>query len=264
MPSSTLAAMERAIGLGLDGLELDVHATADRSVVCCHDATVDRTTDGHGRISSLTLAELQSLDPCHYFVPGLGEDPSRPESEYPFRGRARDDSRWRIPTLDEVLDSFPDVFINLDIKETSPEVEPFEELLASVLAAHGRQDDVIVASFHGPALERFNAVAPDTPLAAPPGLVAEIWQASRLGGPPPSKPYHSVVALQVPTEFAGVRVVDRQFVDFVHRMGLALHVWTVDEASEMVELIDLGVDGLMTDRPSVAVEAIDPLGVRWR
>ena len=137
-PSSTLFAIRRALETGATGIELDVHATADRQLVVCHDATVDRTTDGHGAIHALTLAELQELDNAHWFVPGddvtVGLDPDA----YPYRGRAPGDADFGVATLSDVLDlveDHPGVALNLDIKQTAPAVEPYEELLAKTITS---------------------------------------------------------------------------------------------------------------------------------
>src|SRR6516165_4869197 len=110
--------MERAVAAGADALELDVHATADGHVVVCHDATVDRTTDGHGAISALSLARLRQLDNAYWWVPGFVVAPGRPAAEYPLRGRAPADRELGVVTLDEVLEAFPGVVLNLDIKQT--------------------------------------------------------------------------------------------------------------------------------------------------
>jgi glycerophosphoryl diester phosphodiesterase len=132
-PSSTLLALRQAVAAGADALELDVHATADRQLVVCHDATVDRTTNAAGPITSFTLAELQALDNAYWWVPGEVVAPDRPEAEYVYRGRAPLDPSLRVAALREVLEEFPHVFLNLDIKQTAPAVEPYEADLADIL-----------------------------------------------------------------------------------------------------------------------------------
>ena len=247
-PSSTLYAMRRAVkGAGAHGLELDVHVTADRHLVVCHDATVDRTTDGSGRIADLPLAEVQSLDNAYWWVPGEVVDHEAAEEAYVLRGRAPADPELRIPTVVEVLEEFPGVFLNFDIKQTAPDVEPYEELLAEVLRRHGRTDDVIVASFLDHATEAFSSFAPEISTAAGTSATAAFFFAVRQGTDPPPTRHH---ALQVPAELYGHPVVDEAFVTVAHRQGLAVHVWTVDEEEEMHRLLALGVDGIMTDVPS--------------
>ncbi|HUP70202.1 MAG TPA: glycerophosphodiester phosphodiesterase [Acidimicrobiales bacterium] len=260
-PSSTMYAMRRAVsGAGAHGLELDVHVTLDRQLVVCHDATVDRTTNGSGRIADLTLAEVQSLDNAYWWVPGTVVHHEAPEADYILRGRApEDDPDLRIPTLIEVLEAFPGTYLNLDIKLTAPDVEPYEELVAKVLLEYGRTDDVIVASFLDHALAAFSAHAPDISTAAGTGDTAAFFLAVRGGSDPPPTPHH---ALQVPAELYGQTVVDEAFVAAAHDHGLAVHVWTIDEEDDMRRLLALGVDGIMTDRPSAMAAVL--AGAQWQ
>ena len=159
-PSSTLHAIAHALEVGATGVELDVHATADGELVVCHDATVDRTTAGQGTIASFTLAQLREMDFSYWWIPGADVTPGRPAADYPFRGRAPADRSFGIATLREVLEQFPGVVLNLDIKQTAPVVAPYEESLARLLAEFGRTDDVIVASFLDPATDAFRRFAP--------------------------------------------------------------------------------------------------------
>ena len=256
-PSSTLLAMRQAVAEGAHAIELDVHCTADRHLVVCHDATVDRTTDGSGRIADLTLAEVQSLDNAHWWVPDAVVDHDAAPGSFPLRGRAPDDPDLRIPTLREVLESFPGTFLNLDIKETAPAVRPYEDDLARLLAEFGRTDDVIVASFSDDAVAAFSSLAPHIATAAASNASAAFYFAVAAGEPPPPT---RASALQVPLAFGGVTVVDERFVAAAHRAGLAVHVWTIDERDEMEALVELGVDGIMTDRPSILSTVLAAVG----
>ena len=247
-PSSTLFAMREAVAAGATAIELDVHCTADRDLVVCHDATVDRTTNGTGRIADLTLEEVQRLDNAYWFVPGEVVAPDRAETDYVHRGKAPDDPAFRIPTLREVLEEFPTTFLNFDIKQTAPTVEPYEALLAEELRRFGRSDDVIVASFLDAATDAFRTHAPDVSTSAGTLAVAGFVRALQDGTDPPPLPHH---ALQVPPAYEDIVIVDPLFVATAHDRGLAVHVWTIDDRAEMERLVGLGVDGVMTDRPSV-------------
>ncbi|MHB1718159.1 MAG: glycerophosphodiester phosphodiesterase family protein, partial [Acidimicrobiales bacterium] len=185
-PSSTLYAIERALRSGATAIELDVHATADRQLVVCHDETVDRTTDGHGRIADLTLAELQALDNAYWWAPGADVSPGLDPAAYPLRGRAPGDRSYGIVTLEEVLASFPDVVLNLDIKETAPAVVPYEEALADLLRRYGRGEDVIVASFLDIATDSFSRYAPEIPTSAGTVATGSFVRAVRAGADPPA------------------------------------------------------------------------------
>jgi glycerophosphoryl diester phosphodiesterase len=259
-PSNTIRAMRRALAVGATALEMDVHLTSDGHLVVCHDPTVDRTTNGSGAISGLTLAEVQSLDAAYWFVPGHEVAPGRSTEDYALRGRAPDDPELRVPTLREVLEAFPGVLLNIDIKQTAPRVEPYEEALARMLIDHGRMDDVIVTSFHDAALVAFSAAAPQVATSAGLLAVADFWRSVQDGAPPPAM---SHAAIQVPTDFEGATVVDERFVQSAHDAGVAVHVWTIDDRSEMKRLVALGVDGIMSDVPSVLVPTIAALGVAW-
>ena len=262
-PSSTLAAIGRAADLGATAIELDVHSTADGHLVVCHDPTLERTTDGSGPIASHTLAEIKALDNAYWFVPGEDAQPGRNPAAYPLRGRARDDEGYRVATLAEVLERFPGLVLNLDIKQTAPAVEPYEQALADLLRAYDRCDDVIVASFADEATTRFSAYAPEIPTSAGKAATADFFRSVVSGGDVPEAARRHV-ALQVPVTYGDVTLVDERFVTRAHSAGLAVHVWTVDERGEMEGLLDLGVDGIISDRPSILVEVLEERGMTWK
>ncbi len=261
-PSSTLYAIERAIGIGATGIELDVHATKDGELVVCHDPTVDRTADGTGAIATMTLDELRRLDNAHWFVTGKAAVHGRSKDDYPLRGRAPADRRYGVATLAEVLEVIGGCALNLDIKQTTPEVAPYEERLAAVLTNFCRPNLVIVASFHDAATERFRRLAPD--IGTSPGqneVMAFVQSVARGEDPDPAIARHA--AIQVPPRAMGVDLVTEAFVACAHDLGLAVHVWTVDEPQEIMRLCRLGVDGVMSDRPSRLVETLGALDCAW-
>jgi glycerophosphoryl diester phosphodiesterase len=259
-PSSTLHAIRAAVATGATGIELDVHATADGELVVCHDATVDRTTAQSGTIASFTLEELRSMDFSYWWIPGADVSPGRPAADYPFRGRAPADRDFGIATLREVLEEFPGVVLNLDIKQTAPVVAPYEESLASLLAEYGRADDVIVASFLDPATDAFRRFAPEVPTSAGTVATAEAWRAVQEGENLPEIP---AVAYQVPERQGDLVVVDERFVAAAHAAGKAVHVWTVNEAESMYRLLGLGVDGIISDVPSVLCSVLAASRTAW-
>lgn len=262
-PSSTLYALRKAVEAGVTALELDVHATLDGHLVVCHDPTLDRTTNARGLIDAHTLAEIRQLDNAYWFVPGQDAVAGLPDDRYPLRGRAPEDPELRVATLAEVLEAFPDVPLNLDVKRTAPEVEPYEEALAEALERAGRSDDVIVASFHDAATDAFAKRCPSVGISAGMSAVAEILRAVRAGAPPPET-IRRYAALQVPARFMDTVIVDERFVEVAHAEGVAVHVWTIDEADEMERLCDLGVDGIISDFPSVLAGVLRERGVAWR
>ncbi len=259
-PSSTLHAIAAALEAGATAIELDVHATADGRLVVCHDPTVDRTTNGSGRIAELTYDELRALDNAYWWAPGADVSPGLEPDRYPFRGRAPQDRRFGIARLEEVLEAFPGVLLNLDIKQTAPAVAPYEETLANLLRHYGRVDDVIVASFLDQATDAFSSFAPEIPTSAGTGAVANFFQSVRAGEEPAAMRH---VALQVPAIYSGLTLVDEAFVSAAHDGALAVHVWTIEEEPEMEHLCGLGVDGIITDRPSALSGVLERLGSAW-
>lgn len=249
-PENTLHAFRRAVAAGADMLEVDLRATRDGEVVVLHDPYVDRVTSGTGAIADLTLAQVRDLDAAHWFTPGVGATPDA--HRYPLRRRASavaPDPELRIPTLAEVLAALPEVSLTVDLKVGPPQVIWFHEAVAALLVAAGRADDVVVGSFSSERLDAFRGVAPHLPTSASQEEVARFWSGEPLDVP-------GLVALQVPATYRGVAVVTGDLVQRAHRAGLEVHVWTVDDPAEMRRLVDLDVDGLITDRPMVLAEVL--------
>ncbi|MGC5022286.1 glycerophosphodiester phosphodiesterase [Micromonospora sp. DT47] len=215
---NTAEAFARAVGLGYRYVETDVHGTADGVAVVFHDTTLRRVTGESGRIADLRWADLASVR-----VGGAAV----------------------VPRLDEVLDAWPQVRFNIDVKADRG-VEP---TVATVTRADAG-DRVLLASFSDARLTRLRALTQGR-VATSLGMrgVARLRLASLHGRPQRLPP--SVVAAQVPPHYGRVPVVDRRFLAYCHRLGLQVHVWTIDEPAQMHDLLDLGVDGIMTDHVGV-------------
>ncbi len=252
--------MRHAVRSGATAIELDVHASADGELVVCHDTTVDRTTNGVGKIADLTLAELQALDNAYWFIPGADVTPGLDDDRYPFRGRAPSDPEFGVTTLRKVLEEFPDTVLNLDIKQSAPEVVPYEEKIYDILMEFGRKDDVIVASFLDRALDAFSALSKDIPVSAGMTETVNFFQAVQDREEPPEI---RGVAFQVPERQGDLVVVDERFVHEAHRRGIAVHVWTVNDADAMERLIGIGVDGVISDVPTTLSAVLGESKVGW-
>lgn len=240
-PSNTIYAFERARQLGVDVLELDLHAAADGTLVVIHDDTVDRTTNGSGAVNSLTVEELQELDA------GYRWSPQRSGESFPYRGMG-----ITVPTLEEVFDAFPHTRLNLEIKQREPAIGG---TLCDSIRRHGREDTVLVGSFHDSELADFRARCPEVATSAGPGEVRFAYVLSRafLG-----RLYNpSAHALQVPEYQGSLRVVTPGLVSTARRKGVQVHVWTPNEVDEMERLLELGVDGIITDRPDRLLRILD-------
>jgi glycerophosphoryl diester phosphodiesterase len=238
LPENTLEAFAAGLTAGADRLELDVHATADGHVVVLHDATLDRTTDGSGPVSSRSLAEVQALDAgCRFRAP---------DGAHPHRGRG-----MRIPTLDALLARFPDVPINVEIKQERPAIEA---AVLDVLDRHGARARTLLAAEQATIMDRIRLAAPDvlTGFSAP--EVADFVFRVRDGLLAGYRPRG--VALQVPPAYQGIPIVTPETVAAAHGLGIEVHVWTINDEPEMEHLLDLGVDAIMTDFPARAAPVV--------
>lgn len=265
-PENTLYAYAEAAVAGADVLEMDVFQTMDNHLVILHDAAgVGRTTNGEGRIVDMTLAEVQALDAAYWFIPGEGTRRDRPEEDYIFRGIATGDKPpppgysaedFRIPTLDEALARFPHKLINVELKEDDG-VGNYEQQMADLLLRYGRIDDLIVASFDDTANGNFKAAAPCIYSSLPLGLGFQILIEFFSTGMLPEVPEH--IAAQVPPDASQIGdqipgdepipIVTPELVEAAHAVDTAVQVWTINNCEDMLRIMDMGVDGIMTDQP---------------
>ena len=251
-PENTMIAFRGAVEMGYRYLETDIHAARDGVLVLIHDDTLERTTNGSGLVWEHTLAELRRFDAGYHFSPDGGQT-------HPYRGRG-----VAVPTLEEVVEAFPDVRLNVDIKQApaagGPDRQdqpPVLEALADFIEKRGLQDRLLVASFRERVMQEFRSASGGAvATSATQGEARRFWLASRLRLERLLRvPYD---ALQVPARYGSRTVVDRRLVEAAHGRGVQVHVWTVDEPEEMRRLLGLGVDGLMSDRPDVLLEVVGP------
>lgn len=245
-PGNTMRAFEAAHALGVDVLEIDVHATADGVFVPIHDDTVDRTTDGSGAVNAMSLEALQALDAGYRWTPSGTHLEVPPGAELPYR-----DSGVVVPTLSEVLRAFPDLGVNIDIKQHDAETALG---LCQLLRDEGALERVMVASFDAPTLSAFRRACPEVATSASRREVITFYILARARLAAVYSPPFD--ALQVPTTQAGLTVVTPHFVEAAHARGVEVHVWTIDDVATMRDLIDLGVDGIITDRPDRALSLL--------
>jgi len=224
-PENTMEAFSYAVGLGYTYLETDVHVTADGVLLAFHDEVLDRVTDRMGVIEELPWREVS---------------------------RARIDGAHDIPRFEDLVMAWPDVRFNIDTKSDAS-----VDALADAIRRTGCLDRICVGSFEEHRLARLRqAFGPRLCTAAGPTEVRKVRAASyRL-----PVPRVAANCLQVPTYHEKHHLVDERFVAVARRRGLGLHVWTIDDADEMRDLLDLGVDGIMTDRPSVLKEVLTERG----
>lgn len=219
---NSLEAFASAHRLGIRHIETDVHLTADGYVVISHDPSLDRCFGASGRIEELTWREISHL---------------------------RDGQGNPMPLLAQALEAFPDMYFNIDAKS-----DGVEGPLLDVLAHHGALDRVVLTSFSEARVkwmrDRTQArVATSLGMAAVVRLVGAAKTATLPARWHVPGAHQGVVAAQVPVRYGPITVVDRRFVAAAHTAGLAVHVWTVDEEEEVLALLNLGVDGIVTNRP---------------
>jgi glycerophosphoryl diester phosphodiesterase len=237
-PENTLPAFSAAAGLGARFFETDLRLTADGVVMCHHDSTLDRTTNGSGPVRSRTRSELQEVDAGYRH---------RINGSYPFRGEG-----VGIPTLEELLTTFLDHGVIVDLKEEGLEA-PLWQLIER-LEAHSR---LIVGSFSSARVQRFRIISGGSvAVSGGPSEITGLMGASRLG----IEPSIDVQAMQVPVSWYGAPVITPRFVETAHRIGLLVHAWTINEPEEAKRLLALGVDGLITDRPDLMSGVVAPSG----
>lgn len=275
-PENTLYAYKKVAEANADVLEMDVYQTADNQLVIIHDLDVDRTTNGTGNVGELTLAELQALDAAYWFVTGQGTPHDADPSAYEFRGIATGDKAppagytaedFKIPTLEQALMAFPDKLINIELKPDLDGTGNYEQQIADLLISYGRFTNLIAASFVDEAANNFKAVAPCIYTSVPLGQATNMVTLS-FTGPMPPAPEH--VALQVPPDTSqiqqvpdGITVVSEDLVTDAHAVGLAVQVWTINECEQMLEMMALKVDAIMTDRPLLLQALLEqPAGER--
>ncbi len=214
---NTMAAFARAVDEGYRYLETDVHATLDGVLVAFHDYRLDRVTDGRGRISDLTWDQVRSS-----LIGG----------------------REPIPLMSEVLAAFPDTHFNIDPK-TDRAVGPLIDLLQS----SGAVDRVGLGSFSDRRLATMRqALGPGVATSLGPSGVALLVAAAKTRLTPRTG---AAVSAQVPVSYGRLKVISPVFIRAAHSAGLEVHAWTIDRPDEMRRLLDLGVDGIMTDRPDL-------------
>jgi glycerophosphoryl diester phosphodiesterase len=240
-PENTIEAFRLAVEAGAGGLELDVHMTRDGHIVVIHDATVDRTTSGTGAVSEMTLDELRRLDAGHNFSPDGG--PARP-----YRGRG-----VRVPTLEEVLEEFPAVAVNIDIKVGSPGIE--ESVLGVLRETKALGRALAVSTLHD-VVKRFRKVSGGhVSTGASRWEIGIFYISSRFRLEHLVRPAYD--ALQVPLRHRGIPLVTPRFLKAAHANGVRVDAWTINQADEMRRLLDLGVDVIMTDRPGTLAEVLE-------
>ncbi len=231
-PEESLPAYQNALAVGADMLEMDLHATSDGVVVLHHDATVNRITDGEGRINQMTFDELRALDAGYAFTPDGG-------ATYPYRGQG-----VQVATLREVLDAFPEAIFSAEIKQSDP---PIIDAVLAILADTEMEERVILVSFFDSVVQEIREKNPRIVTGAG---TAEMVTFTTLSDATAADYEPPCPIFQLPD-------ISPELLEIAGRFGVNVQIWTINDAAEMQAWMDMGVDGVMTDDPALLQSVID-------
>ena len=246
-PENTLEAFARALALGADVLELDIHSTRDGVFVVAHDDTGTRVANVPSFIRDCDWAQVSQWDAGWAFVDASGE--------HPFRGKG-----VGLPRLESVLEAFPEVPLNVDVKGARP--EQLGELLTCIRGSHA-EDRVLLTSFSSGSIYRLRRLGYEGALGFSRFDVARLyycpeWMSRRLG--------FAGIRVQVPTRASALDLGSTRFIDRCHRLGLAVDFWVVNDVKLAAALLERGADGIVTDEPGTMAGAFrhSPVAGAWR
>lgn len=232
-PENTLASFAQALAEGAHILESDVHITRDGVPILLHDPDLERVSNHAGLACEISWEELRQVDAGYHFEDGHGR--------HPFRGQG-----LRIPSLEETFLQFPDARFNLEIKCAG---EPAIAATLDLIAEHGREARTLIAAGEDEVMQDVRRLLSQHAIS--PAIGASIGEiiasvGSALQGEPTPE---GVMALQIPAEFSGQPLATRELVEHAHANDVAVHVWTINTLDEIAALLELGVDGIVTDFP---------------
>jgi len=242
-PENTITAFRAARNVGVDAIELDVRAAAGGTPVVIHDATLDRTTDGSGRVDSKTVGELQSLDAGYRFESLEGS------IDTPYRGMG-----IHIPTLEQVLREFPDVPLFMEIKGQD---QRLVEEVVSLIAEYDREDRTLVVSEIGEVQESVRNAMPEVATTAVQGEIVPFFIAHRFFVPGVYTPTSE--AFLVPTSTGPFTVTTKRFIEHAQQRNVYVGAFTINDREAMRTLIDRSIDAVITGRPDVMLELLGEL-----
>ncbi len=243
-PENTLAAFNRAAELGVHGFEIDIRMTRDEEILVFHDEFIDRTTDGAGRVADFSLEQLRAFDLGYHFVDLDGQ--------HSYRGKNE-----KVVLLKELLEKFPQMLINIDIKDAPETYEGslVPSKLWRLIDSLGVQDRVVVTSFYDEQIDRFNLYAQNRiAIGAGENEVKKAYAAFTSQFGHLYQPRADV--FQLPLKSSVFRLDSARFIAFLENLNIPVHYWVIDDLSIMRALIAAGAKGIITDRPDLAVELL--------
>ena len=246
-PENTLPAFLSAVKMGIDVVETDVHLSKDGVLVIWHDPTLERNTDGAGRIEDHTLAELKRFDAGYTFTKDGGRT-------FPFRGTG-----VQLATLEEVLQACPGQRFNIDLKSKTPAI--VDEFI-NVIRRNKSENRVVGASFHISNLKALRVKAPEIPTSITTVEVLLYLFLQKTHLLPRRLAKGRQIIFQVPVRQWGIEVITPGFIKAFHERGAVIQVWTINDESEMRRLFGMGVDSVMTDDPATVIKVAQEMWLR--
>lgn len=236
-PKSSFQSFKEAYALNVDVLETDIRLTRDNIPVIFHDETLDRTTNGKGKIIDYSFEELQEINLGYMFR-------DEKTGEYPYR-----ESNYRIVSLSDFLEKFPKIKVNLDIKD---EIRRAPKVILDVIRECGSENKVMIGSFHHKQLVRFRKLGSrlNIPTSASPSeVLAFIFHLTKLRK-------RDYCAFQVPMQHGLLPIVTENNIKRAHKLDLAVHTWTINNRIVMEQLLDWNIDGIFTDDPELLIQVM--------
>lgn len=243
-PENSMAAFKNAAELGVHGFEIDIRLTKDEEIIVFHDEFVDRTTDGTGRVADMTFAELKKLDLGYHFM--------NEEQTFSYRGQGES-----IITLRELFEEFPQMLINIDMKDSPETYEGslIPSKLWRLIEEVGAQNRTVVTSFYDEQIDRFNLYAQNTvAVGAGENEVRKAYTAYRSQFGHLYHPRADVI--QIPLKSSIFPLDGEGFIKFLTNLNIPVHYWTINDKETMERLLASGAKGIVTDRPDIAVQLL--------
>ncbi len=237
-PENTIPAFQAAVDFGLRYLELDIWLTLDNHLVVHHDETCKRICNDDRSLTTLTLAEIKTLDAGWGFCPDRG-------ITFPFRSQG-----ITIPTLEEVLTAFPETFFTIEIKQDSPSLAL---ILLDTIRGCGKEDSVLIASAIDEALPEIRGLSANIPTSCTRCEATAFFMAVQKGDIHGCRVPGNV--LHLPMFHGDMPLISRQLIQAAHALGVEVHVWTINQVEDMEVLLNLGVDGITSDYPNLLLKA---------
>ncbi len=261
-PASTMFAFGESVKAGVDMLDLNVLLTKDGALLVQHDDSVDRNTNGTGAVADMTSADIAALDAAYWFSTDCSDCHDRPATDYLYRGMRTGDvppppgytaDDFALPTLPQLIERFPDIPLNIEIKGEGDVAKRAADELAKELHDLGRAADTVVASFQDEIVSYFHQIAPDIEVS--PGLAALTgWVLDRTPIP------DGMRILQLPPEYSSLQVITPQVVADATLAGYPIWVWPnnrdLENLASYRDFLDQGIVGLNINFPSLGVQAV--------